>query len=47
MVATNLGKASGGGTTSIKFRNTGDTKNVIEATVDASGNRTTMILDLD
>ena len=47
MVATNLGKASGGGTTSVKFRDTGDTKNVIEATVDASGNRTAMTLNLD
>lgn len=34
------GKSSGGGTNTIVFRDTGDTKNRISATVDADGNRT-------
>lgn len=34
------GKSSGGGTATIVFRDTGDTKNRISATVDANGNRT-------
>ena len=34
------GKSSGGGTATIVFRDAGDTKNRISATVDADGNRT-------
>lgn len=34
------GKSSGGGTTTVAFRDVADTKNRISATVDASGNRT-------
>lgn len=34
------GKSSGGGTATIVFRDVGDTKNRISATVDANGNRT-------
>jgi len=34
------GKSSGGGTATVVFRDTGDSKNRISATVDASGNRT-------
>jgi len=34
------GESSGGGTTTIVFRDIADTKNRISATVDASGNRT-------
>lgn len=39
------GKASGGGTTTITFRDTGDSKDRIVATVDANGNRTDVVLD--
>ena len=39
------GKASGGGTTSISFRDNADSKNRIVATVDSSGNRTAVTLD--
>lgn len=41
-----LGKASGAGTTTITFRNAANTKDVIIATVDASGNRSAITLDL-
>lgn len=41
-----LGKASGLETTNALFRNIGDTKNVIDATVDPDGNRTAVTLDL-
>lgn len=34
------GKSSGGGTTAVLFRDIGDTKDRISATVDANGNRT-------
>lgn len=34
------GKSSGGGTATVVFRDTGDSKNRISATVDANGNRT-------
>lgn len=34
------GKSSGGGTTTVVFRDVADTKNRISATVDSSGNRT-------
>jgi hypothetical protein len=39
------GKSSGGGTATIKFRDAGDAKDRIEATVDADGNRTAMTND--
>lgn len=44
MVAAFGGKSSGGGTTTIKFRNAADTTDVIVATVDSSGNRSTVTL---
>jgi len=34
------GKSAGGGTATLTFRDIGDTKNRISATVDADGNRT-------
>lgn len=40
-----LGKASGLDTTTAKFRDTGDSKDRITATVDANGNRTSVTLD--
>jgi hypothetical protein len=40
-----FGKTSGGGTASISFRNTTDTKNRIDATVDVDGNRTDITID--
>ena len=40
------GLASGGDTTSIKFRDLADTKNRVTETVDANGNRTSVTLDL-
>lgn len=40
MLAVLTGKSSGGGTTTITFRDTADTKDRIVATVDGSGNRT-------
>jgi len=46
LMAAEFGKASGGDTTSIKFRNLADTKNRITETVDANGNRTSVTLDL-
>ena len=45
-MATEFGKASGGDTTSIKFRDLADTKNRVTETVDANGNRTSVTLDL-
>lgn len=45
MAAALLGKASGMATTTGKFRDTGDTKDRITATVDADGNRTAVTLD--
>jgi hypothetical protein len=41
-----LGKASGLDTNAPKYRDIADTKNVISATTDASGNRTAVTLDL-
>lgn len=41
-----LGKVSGGGTATIKFRDTEDTKDVVTCTEDISGNRTAVTLDL-
>lgn len=40
MLATLTGKSSGGGSATIVFRDTEDTKDRISATVDANGNRT-------
>lgn len=45
LLAEAVGKAAGGGTTSITFRDQADTKNRIAATVDASGNRSAVTLD--
>lgn len=45
LLAEAVGKAAGGGTTSITFRDNADTKNRIAATVDASGNRSAVTLD--
>jgi hypothetical protein len=39
------GKAAGGGTTTVTFRDIADSKNRISATVDANGNRTAITLD--
>lgn len=39
------GKSAGGGTGTVTFRDNGDTKNRISATVDANGNRTAVTLD--
>lgn len=46
LAAAMLGKASGLETTNAKYRNIADSKNVIDATVDADGNRTAVTLDL-
>lgn len=40
------GIVAGAGTTTITFRNTGDSKDVITATVDVNGNRSAVTLDL-
>lgn len=45
MAAAMLGKTSGGGTTSVKFRDLNDTKDQITATVDTNGNRTSVTRD--
>lgn len=46
LVAASLaGKLSGAGTTNVKIRDLNDTKDRIDATVDASGNRTAVTLD--
>jgi len=45
MASILFGKVSGGGTTSIIFRNTQDNRNNVTATVDASGNRSAMTLN--
>lgn len=39
------GKASGGATTTMRYRNPADTKNRVTATVDADGNRSAVTLD--
>lgn len=41
-----MGKASGGGAGPVRFRDLADTKNRIDMTVDASGNRTAVARDL-
>jgi hypothetical protein len=40
-----VGKTTGGGTSSVSFRDVADTKNRIAATVDANRNRTAVTLD--
>lgn len=45
ITAACVGKSSGGGSSTIKFRNTADTKDRITATVDAVGNRTAVLVD--
>ena len=40
-------KATGGGTSSISFRNYGDTKNRLTMAVDEDGNRTSVTISLD
>ena len=45
-IAALLGKASGLDLNAPKYRNIADTKNVIDATTDASGNRSAVTLDL-
>ena len=45
MTAALYGKVSGGGTVTVTFRDTGDTVNRIVATVDATGNRTAVVLN--
>ena len=45
--AFSSGKASGGNSTTITFRNYDDTKNRISATVDSNGNRTAMTHNYD
>src|SRR3990167_913504 len=46
IMAAMLGKASGLDTNAPKYRDIGDSKNVIDATTDADGNRTAVTLDL-
>ena len=45
MFAALSGKSTGGGTTTLTFRDSGDAKARITATVDENGNRTAMTLD--
>ncbi len=45
MFAALSGKSSGGGATTLTFRDSGDAKNRITATVNSSGDRTAMTLD--
>ena len=45
ILAALAGKASGGGTATIKFRDQADTKDRITATVDVDGNRTLVVVD--
>lgn len=44
-LAVLAGKSTGGGTTTVAFRDVADTKDRIEATVDGDGNRTAVTLD--
>ena len=46
LLAAMSGKGSGGGTTTIKFRDSTDAKDRITLTVDASGNRSASVLDV-
>ncbi len=45
LLAALAGKAAGGGTTAVTFRDVADAKNRISATVDANGNRSAVTLD--
>ena len=45
MLATLAGKADGLAGTTVHFRDQGDTKNRVTATVDANGNRTAVAVD--
>jgi hypothetical protein len=45
ILAGRVGKTTGGGTSSVSFRDVADTKNRIAATVDANRNRTAVTLD--
>lgn len=45
MMSALAGKCAGAATTTVTFRDTGDSKNRIEATVDAYGNRSSVTLD--
>ena len=45
LVSVLTGKSTGGGTSTIKFRDNADTKDRITATVDADGNRTSITTD--
>jgi hypothetical protein len=47
LIAVMGGKATGGGTSTITFRNLGDTKNVIVSSVDSNGNRISATYDLN
>ena len=47
LLAYVAGEATGGGTTTITFRDTEDSKDRIVMTVDANGNRSAITLDLD
>jgi len=47
LIAVMGGKTSGGGTTTITFRNLGDTKNVVVSTVDSNGNRNAATYNLN
>lgn len=47
MVSVLAGKVSGGGTTTITFRDLSDTLNMIAATVDANGNRSGVTITLE
>jgi hypothetical protein len=47
MMSVLAGKSTGGDTTNIKFRDTQDSKNRVNETVDEDGNRTSVTLDLD
>jgi hypothetical protein len=46
IIAALAGKLSGGGTATLKFKDTTDTKDRITATVDANGNRTNITTDV-
>jgi hypothetical protein len=45
ILAALAGKATGGGTTTISFRNTDDSETVLTLTVDDDGNRSTVVLN--
>lgn len=47
MLSHIAGKASGGGTSTLKFRDQGNTKDVITVTVDENGNRSAVVVDAD